>query len=211
MLPNAPHRATGRLSLPPRGAPPRPIHGDPSGWRRHSILREAASPPQRVPVGQGAWARTGHPYWCGALRTSQASAQEARREAGPTLSRPAEPSGYLSPGPPSRLSPHRQRGCRPPTCPSAAAGSWWPPASYVDAPPEPHTGPARAPPPPPPPLPSPPPPTHWAGPRPPGPFKSGPYHRARRGRPGRAERLGTWPGAAPFRGQREAQRAAQAP
>lgn len=86
-----------------------------------------------------------------------------------------------------------------PTCPSAAAGSGWPPASHVDAPPEPHTGPTRAPPPP---LPvrAPAAPTHWAGPRPPGPFKPGPYHRAGRGRPGTAGRPGARAGAAPAPG-----------
>ncbi|XP_061034244.1 basic proline-rich protein-like [Eubalaena glacialis] len=136
--------------------------------------------------------------------------QSGRRPRGRGRARPLkgrdEPPRCRSPGPPSRLAPHGRRGME--ATYLSLRRRWLrvaarrPRGRAL----EPHTAPLarprrrttrptpRAPAPPPPP---PPPPTQWAGQRPPGPFKPGPYHRAGRGRPGRAERQGSRAGAAP--------------
>lgn len=93
--------------------------------------------------------------------------------------------------PSSKLLAHGLQAWRPPTCPSSAADSGWPPLAtwtYPSALQPPHTPYSRGPTA----LPlepqklQPPPPTHWAGPRLPEPFKLGPYHHTGRGLPGRA-------------------------
>lgn len=194
------------------GGTPRPTHEYLVDGGAAAVLGGAAPQPQRVPIGQGSWAQTGRPCWLWARRTSQAGARDARQRQSPTPLK-AEPNpragrapgrgvGWLHTGsglwrPPTYRS-LRRRWLRVAACQPRGRA------------PEPHTGPTRAPPPPQP-VRAPAAPTHWAGPRPPGPFKPGPYHLAGRGHPGRAGPPGARAEAAPAPGPRGAQGAARDP
>lgn len=116
------------LPCPHPGTPPplrRPT--PPSGRRRRGCFSTTKGP-HRV----GGWRRGRR-----ALKTSQAAAQEGRGRARP-LGGQGEPRGCPTQGRMNRLASHRrqERGgwWQAPTCPSAAAGSGWPPVGHVDAP-----------------------------------------------------------------------------
>ena len=188
---------------PPQGPPPPPrqIHGDPSGWRRRNSPCRGRSSATKGPHRAEGLAADGR-----SLPAPGTKDQSGRRPRGRGRARPLkgrdEPPRCRSPGPPSRLAPHGRRGME--ATYLSLRRRWLrvaarrPRGRAL----EPHTAPLARPrrrtPRPTPRAPAPPPPpTHWAGPRPPGPFKPGPYHRAGRGRPGRAERQGSRAGAAP--------------
>lgn len=212
-----------RLALPPPGAPPRPTHGDPSGWRRHSSTWRGRSSTTKGPHRAGGLGSE-WPSLPGRGTKDQSGQRPRRRRRGRapppqgrqnpwTARTPRRRAGWPHtggggwrhlPAPPPPLVP----GGRPPaTCTRPRAPHplrWRAPAAASRALcPMPRARPLQPP--------QPPPPTHWAGPRPPGPFKPGPYQCARRGRPGRAGWLGAQAGAAPLRGQGKTQSAARAP
>lgn len=155
---------------------------------------------------------------CSSLRARGTKDHSGRRSRGKRRGRARPSQGRQNPR--AAQAPSRRAGWlrtdsggwRPPTCPSTAAGSWWPPASHVDAPPSPtpapfarphhrtqrpashhrccrrrpHTGPARG---------------RW-----------GLLNPDRTTAPGRGAQggPGAWAGAAPLQGWGEAQRAARA-
>lgn len=142
--PQCPHRAVRQARPAPQpGAP----LGRPTGTLvdggATAVLGEAAPPPQRVPIGQGGWARAGHG---GPVRPAPKEQEERR---GPTPSRPTEPSGCPNPGPRSRLAPHGRRGMAATYLPLRRR-LWLRVAAHQPRGrvPEPHTGSDGAPPPP---------------------------------------------------------------
>ncbi|XP_057574878.1 basic proline-rich protein-like [Hippopotamus amphibius kiboko] len=122
----------------------RQIHGDPSEWRCRSSPCTGPPSATKGPHRAGGWPRTGRPYRREARRTSQAGAREAGAGPDPFKAEP-NPRAAGSQGRRAGWPRTGGGGWRPPTCPSAAAGSRWPPAGHVDAPSSPTAPRSRAP------------------------------------------------------------------